>query len=299
MDAVIVRPKSALTTSYVSGYASPITDTGNTEDTNQDFSSSGGSSDRLMMARKFTATASWYVGSVEDLVLGRTGTPAGTIKLRILNDKSGSPDGKVGGDSDTVSCATLSSGAGGAVQTFTWSDDYPLLIAGQDYWVAMVTTGYTYTDTTTEVRWRTDANGAVGESECAKCINGNVWSIIGADVGADITVKYLDQIIAMDRKEKLHIEIDFTKGDSSGLQLFLETSTDNENWVEHSSQLIQSTEVTIYTSPYVISDFAEGEAADIIRNIYIEGLGKPYVKLSVKAIDDATSAEVGIVAWRY
>ena len=140
MRKTIVRPKSALTTDFVSGVASPYSDTGTTEDTNQDFTTSDGTADRLWMARKFTAPASGKVGDVQ-LVLGRTGTPAGTCAAYIYSDDGGSPSkpaSVIGDASDSVTNADLSADAAGALQTFTFSGtNRPELVANTANWVVV------------------------------------------------------------------------------------------------------------------------------------------------------------------
>ena len=100
------------------------------------------------------------------------------------------PDIVNGGDSEDVNCTALSADAGGASQTFAWVVGYPYIVSGTDYWVVLQTTGYTYADGVTEVRWRTDANGAAGLNECAKYDSdpAPVWTSIGVDVGADLIV---------------------------------------------------------------------------------------------------------------
>lgn len=167
-------------------------DTGNTADANQDFSTTGNNDDREWMARKFTAVNTGRVCTVA-WVLGKTGNPAGTMNAYIYSDDGGAPsipDTQLAGASAAITNDNLSADAAGATQEFTWSSNYPEIVAGTDYWVVLKTTGYTYVDATTEVRWRTDANGAVGDNECAKydANAGTPWTTMGADVGADVTV---------------------------------------------------------------------------------------------------------------
>ena len=168
------------------------TDTGNTEDADNDFTTTGGAADNEWMARGFTATASGAVGTVANVMLKKTGAPAGTILAAIFTDDGGGPSGpsgtQVGGNSTAVTNTTLN--ASGAIQTFTWSTDWPVLTTGVKYWLVLKTVGYTYTNGVTEVIWQTDANGAVAGNECWKYDSnaGPTWTTMGADLGADITI---------------------------------------------------------------------------------------------------------------
>jgi len=175
-----------------------VTDTGNTEDTDNDFTTTGAAVDGEWYARKFTATNSGAVGTVSNVRLKKTGAPAGTCTLSIFADDGGgtslpdTPFGTaiIGGASDAITNTALN--ASGAEETFTWSADFPVLVTGVDYWYVIKTIGYTYTDGVTEVIWETDANGAAGLDECAKFDSNGAptWSTLGANVGANITVNY-------------------------------------------------------------------------------------------------------------
>lgn len=174
----------------VVGASLDTTDTGNTEDTDNDFTTTGGAADNEWMARKFTATNSGVVGTIANVMLKKTGAPAGTIVAMIYSDDGGGPSlpsAQIGGDSTGVTNTTLN--ASGAIQGFTWATDWPVIATGVDYWLVLKTVGYTYTDGVTEVIWQTDANGSVGNNECAKYdSNGAPWTTMGADIGGDITV---------------------------------------------------------------------------------------------------------------
>lgn len=165
------------------------TDTGNTEDTDNDFTTTGGAADGERYARKFTATNSGAVGTVANVRLKKTGAPAGTIALAIYSDSSG-PSAQIGGLSATKNNTALN--ASGAEETFTWATDWPVLTTGVDYWYVLVTVGYTYNNGVTEVIWETDADGAAGLNECYKWDSnaGTPWTTMGANVGANITVNY-------------------------------------------------------------------------------------------------------------
>lgn len=176
----------------VVGAALDTTDTGNTEDTDNDFTTTGGAADNEHMAREVIATNSGALGTVANIRLKKTGSPAGTIAAAIFTDDGGSPSGptttQVGGNSDTITNTALN--ASGAEETFTWSTDWPVLSTGVKYWLVLLTAGYTYTDGVTEVIWETDANGSVGNDECWKWDSnaGTPWTTMGADVGANITL---------------------------------------------------------------------------------------------------------------
>lgn len=288
MGERIIRPKSALTTSYVSGYASPYDGTGKTEDTDQKFSSSGGSADRLMMARKFTAPATGKIQSAA-VILDKTGSPAGTVKAAIFVDKDGLPDYYIDGWSDAISASDL--GSSPTEETFVWSDNFPELTASTAYWLVMMTTGYTFANGVTEIIWRTDADGDVAGSSCAKYIDTAArWTIIGADVGADLTLNYQDQIVNMNGKNRISIDVDYTKGSSTNVSVLVETSNDKSTWSQYTSFVVGVTEIAGKVPPFTFDTTGK-------YTIEIENINKPYVKISVKATDDATNAQVGITAY--
>jgi len=291
MNERIIRPKSALTLNYVSGYASPFSDVANTADTNTKLKTTGGTADQMYIARKFTAPASGKIESAV-LTLGRTGLPAGTTRLRILANTGGLPDYKIGGDNDPVTSADLSDDADGADQTFTWTEDFPELVAASVYWVAIIPKDFVYSENVTEIRFRTDADGATGESEIAKYIGSTQpkWSILNANVGANITINYQTQGINMGRKNRLSLDVDYTKGSSTNIAILLETSMDKVTWSQYTAKLILESETPVKVSPFTFD--TTGKYA-----IEIDDINKPYVRVSAKAVDDATGALVGITAW--
>jgi len=168
-------------------------DTGNTDDTDSDFNTTGAALDQEWFARKFTAVNTGKVQYVQ-LELAKTGAPAGTITASIYSDSSG-PGTQIGNASNAITNTALTASPG-TTEEFNWGlqegqeADGPDIVAGTDYWVVLKTIGYTYTNGVTEVIWRTDANGAVGLSECWKYdSNGTpAWTTMGADVGADLVV---------------------------------------------------------------------------------------------------------------
>lgn len=175
----------------VVGASLDTNDTGNTEDTDNDFTTTGADLDNEWMARKYTATNDGAVGAVANVMLKKTGAPAGTIVATIYSDDGGGtsvPLAQIGGASAAITNTDLN--ASGAAETFTWATDFPVQTNGVDYWVVLKPIGYTYTDGVTEVIWQTDADGAAGLNECAKYDNnaGTPWTSMGANVGADITI---------------------------------------------------------------------------------------------------------------
>jgi len=292
MDERIIRPKSALTLSYVSGYASPFSDIANTADTNTKLKTTGGTVTQMYVARMFTAPASGKIESAV-LTLGRTGSPAGTTRLRILANTGDLPDYKIGGDSGPITSADLSADAGGADQTFTWTDDFPELVAGSVYWVAIIPKDFVYLENVTEIRFRTDADGATGESEIARYIEGvqPKWSVLSANVGANLVVNYKTQIITMGTKTKIKVGVDFTIGSSSGLSIKVEVSNDRVTWHTAPAQLIGESQTVIKDNEIIYESTGVPSFEVAINN--------PYARISVKAIDVLTDALVGITVWRY
>ncbi len=179
-----VRKAKLTIASMTGGYL----DGDNTKDTDNDFTTTGGAADNEWMARMFTAV---NTGKVMSAIpeLGKTGAPAGTMVCAIYSDDSGLPDAQIGNNSQSVTSTGLSAAAGGATQEFTWLDG-PDIVSGTVYWLVMKTVGYTYTNGVTEIRWRTDADGAIGLDECAKYDSnaGTPWSTMGANVGANLTI---------------------------------------------------------------------------------------------------------------
>ena len=175
--------------SMTSGYS----DTGNTDDTDQDFTTTGGAADNEWMARKFTAVNTGKVQYAQ-LELAKTGAPVGTIVAMIYSDSSG-PNAQIGNDSNAITNTALTVGPG-TTEEFIWGlqegqeADGPDVVAGTAYWLVMKTVGYTYNNGVTEVIWRTDANGAVGLSECWKFDSNAAptWTTMGANVGADLVI---------------------------------------------------------------------------------------------------------------
>lgn len=292
-----VRTKAALTTSFVMSVASLYADAGNTPDANQDFSTTGANADKEWLARKFTPTLDGWVSTIA-VTLGRTGSPAGTIYAEIYSDDGESaslPDAIVADEdsvnseaSDTVTITDLSAAAGGAAVVFRWTRGCPKLIAGRDYWLVLKSVGYTYTDGATELRWRTDANGAVGLNECAK-YDANAspaWTTIGADVGADLTVSYAIAP-ALGEGNQVVILPDFTKGDSAGARLKIEGSYDNANWFQDPKDS--------YIGTVLLSEPQEREIRDGDQPPMIAfPVGVNYLRISSRAITDATNAELGL-----
>lgn len=288
----VVREKAALTLVYVMSTISIYSDTGNTDDTTQDFTSTGANEDKEWMARKFIAGKRGYISTIATK-LGNTGTPAGSMYVEVYSDDgeaTSMPSAKVSdsGPSKTVLCADLN--ASGADQTFTWIRDCPFVLEGETYWAVFKTTGYTYTDTTTEVWWRTDANGAVGLDECAKYdANGTpVWTTIGADVGANISVGMATEI-GLGPGNTMSLLVDFTKGSSDGVQMQLEYSNNEKDWFTEGDDTTASSIVTTAARERKVA--VDGNMAIEISNLCFS-----YARMSAKALNVATGAEVGVTA---
>jgi hypothetical protein len=270
-------------------------DTGNTPDANQDFSTTGGVADREWMARKFkTAALSNTTVSTVALTLGGTGAPAGTLEAYLYTDDGGAtslPDAQVSGSgaSDSVTCSDISTAAGGETITFRWTRDCPVLAPSTDYWVVLQSTGYTYANGVTEVRWRTDANGAVGLNECAKYSTnpGVLWSSIGADVGADLEVNSALTVAVAD-KNQVVLYLDYTPGSSSEARVMIEFSDQGYDWVQESvSEVVGGIRTTTPLENRVTEPTPVRVAIPV---------GDCYMRFSARAVTSATNAELGIVA---
>lgn len=183
-----VRKAKLTIASMTGGYS----DVANTDDTDSDFTTTGGAADSEWQARKFVAVNTGKVMSAFPELGMTDGALAGTMVCCIYSDDGGGtslPDTQIGNDSESITLTNLSADAGGAEQEFVWLDG-PDVVAGAVYWLVMKTAGYTYTNGVDEVRWRTDANGAVGLNECAKYDSNGApnWTTLGANVGADLRI---------------------------------------------------------------------------------------------------------------
>ena len=84
-------------------------------------------------AQKFVPTRSGELNKI-DIYSARIGSPgAGNVWMEIWTDSGGSPGTKIGGNSATMTASTISTSA--AYLEFTWSSDYPNIIAGASYWI--------------------------------------------------------------------------------------------------------------------------------------------------------------------
>jgi hypothetical protein len=141
------------------------------------------------------------------------------------------------------------------------------------------------------VRWRTDANGAVGLSECAKYDSNATpaWTTVGADVGADLAVnKALDLSVA--DKNQVMLYVDFTIGDSDGARIDVEFSQNGADWYQMTKKEEVGSQVTRYMS-------GELEIQRNDRPIRIAfPVADSLMRLSTRALTSATNAEIGIVA---
>ena len=290
-----VRSKAALTTAMVMATEAIYTDAGNTPDTDQDFTTTGANADVEWIGRKFKSpsTATTFVSTV-GLTLGGTGTPAGTAEAYLFSDDGEStsvPNAQLADSeaSESVTLSDIATAAGGETVTFRWSSGCPELAPSTQYWVVVKTTGYTYNNGVTELRWRTDANGATALNECAKfdANAATTWTTMGADVGADIVVNEA-LVVSTGDKNQVAFNTDFTQGSSTGTQIKVEFSADMVDWVQQSSQSVAGGIIT-YT-PYVHQFVSEAP-------LEIEfPVSQPFMRVSALALTSATNAELGIVA---
>jgi len=150
-----------------------------TNDTNRDFTTSAGGGATEAYAIAFTTPA----GSTNNLKsvivrLAKTGAPAGTMTASIYTDSSG-PDAIVtdSAASETVAVSSLVTDADGGDVTFTWLwKNAASLSASTKYWIVLETSGYTYTDTTTEIRLRVDAGDGGADAFGTFDDGGGGWS---------------------------------------------------------------------------------------------------------------------------
>ena len=290
-----VRSKAALTTAMVMATESIYSDAGNTPDTNQDFTTTGANADIEWIGRKFKSpsAATTFVSTIT-LTLGGTGTPAGTAEAYLFSDDGEStsmPSAQLTDTeaSDSVTLSDISTGAGGETITFRWTRGCPVLAPSTQYWVVVKTTGYTYSDGVTELRWRTDANGAVGLNECAKfdANDATTWTTMGADVGADVALNEA-LIISTGDKNQVSLNTDFTLGSSDGARIKVELSGDRIDWVQQAQQSVAGGVLTF--TPYEYQVISE-------VSVPIEfPVAQPFMRVSARALTLATNAELGIAA---
>lgn len=135
-----------------------------TNDTNRDFTSSGGGATERYAIAYTTEALLGGRPRILTVRLGKTGAPAGTITASVYSDSSG-PNALVAGASQTISCNALSAAADGADQEFVinWEDTGDIS-ASTKYWIVLETSGYTYADGVTEVRLRVDAGAGAANT---------------------------------------------------------------------------------------------------------------------------------------
>lgn len=285
-----LRDYAALTADYIVAGSNTYTDTGNTEDTDSDFTTTGGNADGEWRSRKYTATASGYVGNVTDVVFGKTGSPAGYLYASIYTNSAGLPGTQVGGDSEKILASSLSDNAAGAVVTFRWSYNCPQVVSGTVYHIVFKTTGYTYTNGVTEIRWRTDANGAVGLSECSK-YDANAdptWTTMGADVGADATV-VIQEVIPIASADYLNFYVYYVKGSSTSARVLVEFSDDMIYWYTPTQGTFAA---GVNTCGQAEFDFPD----EYGNRIHLSEISDKYARVSIKATGTITNAAAGIDA---
>lgn len=152
-------------------------------DTDNDFTTTdGGTEERY--AIKFTtgnSASSRNIPYWVKLTMGRTGSPAGTTRVEIWTDDGGSPgepNTQIGNNSAEVTSTAFSNAAGGAEYRFWFGKEEGIfeLAANTDYWLAIITTGYTYTDGVTEVRLRVEAGAGDVDGFATYSAAGGTWS---------------------------------------------------------------------------------------------------------------------------
>jgi hypothetical protein len=132
-----------------------------TQNTGEDLTTSG------WLGQRFSLYRDAPVGRVQ-LYLKTTGSPSGVLWIEIYSDDSGNPDAMItNGKSKGVKVSSLAS-AYGYIDFDFYTDNRPSLTSATDYHIVLKSTGYTYTDGTTEVVWgcdQTDPAYLDGEGE--------------------------------------------------------------------------------------------------------------------------------------
>lgn len=153
-------------TGQAAGYAS------SNQDTDKDLTSS--SADQRL-GQGFQVAAQTIVNHGL-LWMKRTGTSPGTLTLEIQTDAAGVPSGTAisGGTSSTVSINGLNAVDYDWVK-FEFTGN-PVLTASTQYHAVLKSSGYTYTDSTTEVIWGIDTSSPGYGSGAFTTYNGSAWS---------------------------------------------------------------------------------------------------------------------------
>ncbi len=287
---IVLRDYAALTATYVLAGDNTYSDTGNTGDTNNDFTSTGANLDGEWYARSFVAANGGFVGQATNCVFGKTGAPAGYLCAAIYSNSGGRPDAQIGGDSEKILATSLSDAADGAVVTFRFSYNCPELVAETTYHVVFKTTGYTYTNGVTEIRWRTDANGAVGMDECSK-YDANAatkWTTVGADVGADVTV-IIPRVVPITKADFLNFYIYYIKGSSTSARILVEFAQDLGYWYVPTQGTFAA---GVNTCNQAENDFPDQHG----NRIHFSELSDNYARVSIKATGTITNSAAAIDA---
>lgn len=134
-----------------------------TEDANLDFGTSGGGTNEAYAFAFDTVSSGGGQPRYVTIIMGKTGSPAGTITASFYTDSAG-PDSLLGTASETITATDLSADAGGAAVTFSLPPDGDRDIsASTKYWVVLETSGYTYSDGVTEIRLRVESGAGAAD----------------------------------------------------------------------------------------------------------------------------------------
>jgi len=142
-----------------------------TRDASVDMTSSGADQ---QLAIKFTLSRRMQIHAVR-VLLRRTGGPAGTLVCQIRGDSTSLPGSSALQTSNSLTSLTaLPLGFESGKVEFQFSDPRPL--AAGTYYAALVPTGYTYTDGTTEIVLGVDQSSV---TNTLYTYNGTVWAAYG------------------------------------------------------------------------------------------------------------------------
>jgi len=98
--------------------------------------------------------------------------------------------------------------------------------------------------------------------------------------------------VSMSLKTKIMVDVDFTRGSSSGLSMILETSENGSDWYSFATKVMDEDSSTSTIKEMEFIYLATGTPS------FELDINKPYARLSVKALVNATGAELGLTVWR-
>ena len=154
-----------------------------TRDAAIDFTSTGTDQADKQLAIKFTLSRRMQIHAIR-VLLKRTGSPAGTLACQIRPDSSSLPGASALQTSNSLTVLTaLPLGFEAGKVEFQFADPRPL--AAGTYYVALVPTGYTYTNGMTEIVLGVDQSSVTNS---LYTYNGTVWAAYGTDSAGVIEV---------------------------------------------------------------------------------------------------------------